>query len=51
MYGMFPANLGDTALRWFDKLLQGKMDNFRELSEKFIACFITNSRVIKGPKF
>ena len=47
---MFPASLGDTALRWFDKLPPGKIDSFRELAEQFAARFITNSRVIKGPK-
>lgn len=50
MSRMFPASLGDTTLRWFDKLPLGKIDSFRELSEQFTARFITNSRVVKGPE-
>ena len=46
---MFPASLGDTALRWFDKLPPGKINSFRELAEQFTAYFITNSRIVKGP--
>ena len=47
---MLPANLGDTTLRWFDKLPPGKIDSFRELAEQFIARFIINSWVVKGPE-
>ncbi|KAM7502432.1 hypothetical protein LguiB_001336 [Lonicera macranthoides] len=50
MCRMFPASLGDTALRWFDKLPPAKIDSFRELAEQFAARFITNSRMIKGPE-
>ena len=48
MCRMFPKSLGDTALRWFDKLHSGKINNFRELVEQFTARFITNNRVVKG---
>ena len=50
MCRMSPASLGDTTLRWFDKLPSGWIDSFRELAEQFAARFITNSRVIKGPE-
>lgn len=50
MCRMFPASLGDVALRWFTRMLAGQIGNFRELAEQFMARFITNSRVVKGPK-
>lgn len=50
MCSMFPASLGDAALRWFTRLPAGQIDNFRVLAEQFTARFITNSRVIKDPK-
>ena len=50
MCRMFPSSLGHSALRWFYRLPQGGIDNFRELAELFMARFITNSRVIKRPE-
>lgn len=49
MCKMFPASLGDTALR-FDKLPPSGIDSFYDLVEQFTTHFITNSRVVKGPK-
>lgn len=48
MCRMFPASLGDAALRWFTRLLAGQIDNFWELVEQFRAKFITNIKVVKG---
>lgn len=50
MSRMFPASLGDTTLRWFNKLPLRKIDNFKELVEQFTARFIINIRIVKGPK-
>lgn len=50
MCRMFLASLGDTALRWFDKLPPGKFDSFRELAKQFTARFIINSLVLNGPE-
>ena len=46
----FPVSLGDITLRWFDKLPPGRIDSFRELAEQFMARFITNNKVVKGPE-
>lgn len=45
---MFPANLRDTTLKWFDKLPPAKIDSFWELADQFTTQFITNSKVVKG---
>ena len=45
-----PVQLKRCGNRWFLKLPAGQIDSFRELAEQFIARFITNSRIIKGPK-
>ena len=50
MCRMFPTILGDVALKWFTRLPAGKIDSFRELAELFMARFITNSRIVKGPE-
>ena len=50
MCRMFPSNLRDVATRWFSKLPKSQIDNFRELAEQFMARFITNSIIIKGPE-
>lgn len=50
MCRMFLASLGNTTLRWFDKLPLDKIDSFRELAEQFTTHFITNNRVVKGPE-
>ena len=50
MCRMFPASLGDVALRWFAKLPPAEIDSFRELAELFTAMFITNSRIERGPE-
>lgn len=47
---MFPASLGDTTLRWFDKLSLDRINSFRKLVEQFMARFIINNKVIKGPE-
>lgn len=50
MRRMLPASLGDTTLRWFDRLPLGKINNFKKLAEQFTAHFITNSQVVNGPE-
>lgn len=48
MCRLFLISLGETTLRWFTRLLVGKINNFRELAKQFTVRFITNSRIIKG---
>uniref|UniRef100_A0A2N9IQL1 Reverse transcriptase domain-containing protein n=1 Tax=Fagus sylvatica TaxID=28930 RepID=A0A2N9IQL1_FAGSY len=44
MCRIFPSNLGDVALRWFDRLEHGSIHSWTELAEAFTTCFITNTR-------
>lgn len=50
MCRIFSASLRDASLRWFTRLPASQIDNFRVLAEQFMARFITNSRVVKGPE-
>ena len=45
MCKVFPSSLGPVAMRWFDGLRAGSIDSFKELTQAFISCFITCSRV------
>ncbi|XP_075665491.1 uncharacterized protein LOC142635173 [Castanea sativa] len=42
---VFPSSLGSMAIRWFDGLLAGSIDSFKELTCAFGSRFITCSRV------
>jgi hypothetical protein len=44
MCRIFPSNLGDVALRWFDRLEHGSIHSWTELAEAFTTRFITNTR-------
>ena len=44
MCPIFPSNLGEVALRWFDRLEHGSIHSWRELSKAFTTRFITNTR-------
>lgn len=47
---IFTGSLGNTTIRWFDKLPLGQIDSFQELAELFTTKFITSSRIMKGPE-
>lgn len=47
---IFTGSLGNTTIRWFDKLPLGQIDSFQELAELFTTKFITSSRIVKGPE-
>ncbi|XP_028071749.1 uncharacterized protein LOC114274078 [Camellia sinensis] len=44
---VFPSSLGELGLRWFDKLPNGSIYDWTQLSETFLARFVSNSRVPK----
>jgi hypothetical protein len=43
MCRIFPSSLGEVGLRWFDRLDHGSIHSWQEMSESFIARFITNT--------
>jgi len=45
MCKVFPSSLGLVAMRWFDKLEEGSISSFEDLSRAFGARFVTCSRV------
>ena len=45
MCKVFPSSLGPVAMRWFDGLVAGSINSFRELTQAFKSRFITCSRV------
>jgi len=45
MCKVFPSSLGPMAIRWFDGLKEGSINSFKELTQKFGACFVTCSKV------
>ncbi|XP_028088841.1 uncharacterized protein LOC114289336 [Camellia sinensis] len=47
MCKVFPSSLGELGLRWFDKLPSGSIYGWTQLSEAFLARFVSNSRVPK----
>ncbi|XP_057495649.1 uncharacterized protein LOC130780645 [Actinidia eriantha] len=48
MCRVFSSSLGDLGLKWFDKLPQGLIENFHQLTESFMARFVINTKVPKG---
>ena len=44
MCRIFPSNLGEVVLQWFDRLEHGSICSWRELSKAFTTRFITNTR-------
>uniref|UniRef100_A0A2N9IY34 Uncharacterized protein n=1 Tax=Fagus sylvatica TaxID=28930 RepID=A0A2N9IY34_FAGSY len=44
MCRVFPSNLGEVGLRWFDRLEHGSIRLWKEMSKIFTARFITNTR-------
>lgn len=48
MCRLFPSNLGEVMLRWFNQLKQGTIRSWSQMAEAFVARFITNSRRPKG---
>ncbi|XP_023891106.1 uncharacterized protein LOC112003158 [Quercus suber] len=45
MCKVFPSSLGPIALRWFNRLRKGSINNFVELIQEFRIWFVTCSRV------
>ena len=41
MCKVFPSSLGDLGLIWFDKLPEHSINSFWELSQAFLARFVT----------
>ncbi|XP_028107285.1 uncharacterized protein LOC114306266 [Camellia sinensis] len=47
MCKVFPSSLGELGFRWFDKFPNGSIYDWTQLSEAFLARFVSNSRVPK----
>ncbi|GFY96648.1 hypothetical protein Acr_11g0009540 [Actinidia rufa] len=47
MCKVFLSSLGEAKLRWFDKLPATSMTHWKQLSEAFVARFVTNNKVPK----
>nr|XP_023926612.1 uncharacterized protein LOC112038034 [Quercus suber] len=45
MCKVFPSSLGPVAIRWFDSLKADFISSFKELTQAFVSCFVTCSRV------
>ncbi|XP_050258769.1 uncharacterized protein LOC126703728 [Quercus robur] len=45
MCKVFPSSLGPLAMRWFNILKTNSIDSYKQLTQAFGSCFITNSRV------
>ena len=45
MCKVFPSSLGPVAMRWFDGLVAGSINSFKELTQAFRSRFITCSKV------
>ena len=45
---VFPSNLEDIGLKWFDKLPPRPIENFHQLTESFVAQFMINTKASKG---
>jgi hypothetical protein len=48
MCKLFPSNLGEVALRWFNQIDRGTISSWDQMAEAFVGRFITNSRRPKG---
>nr|XP_023884049.1 uncharacterized protein LOC111996321 [Quercus suber] len=44
MCKVFPSSLGPMAMRWFNGLKTNSIDSYRQLTQAFGSCFVTNSR-------
>ena len=44
MCKVFPSSLGPAAMRWFNGLKADSVDSYRQLTQAFGSCFVTNSR-------
>jgi len=44
---VFPFNLRPMAMRWFDRLKEGSINSFKELTMAFEARFVTCGRVLR----
>nr|XP_023896830.1 uncharacterized protein LOC112008732 [Quercus suber] len=44
MCKVFPSSLGLVAMRWFNGLKTNSIDSYRQLTQAFGSCFVTNSR-------
>ncbi|XP_028071284.1 uncharacterized protein LOC114273693 [Camellia sinensis] len=49
MCKVFSSSLGETGLRWFDRLPAGSIHGWKQLSEKFLARFVSNTKIPKEP--
>ncbi|XP_028109132.1 uncharacterized protein LOC114307879 [Camellia sinensis] len=45
--GVFPSSLGEIELRWFDRLPAGSIRSWKQLSEEFLAKFVSNTKIPK----
>ena len=41
---VFPSSLGPVAMRWFNRLKANSIDSYRQLTQVFGSCFVTNRR-------
>ena len=44
MCRVFPFSLGPATMRWFNGLKANSIDSYRQLTQAFSSCFVTNSR-------
>ncbi|XP_028064330.1 uncharacterized protein LOC114267496 [Camellia sinensis] len=49
MCKVFPSSLGEFGLRWFDRLPAGSIYGWKQLSEEFLARFVSNTKIPKEP--
>ncbi|XP_028080450.1 uncharacterized protein LOC114282021 [Camellia sinensis] len=49
MCKVFPSSLGETGLRRFDRLPAGSIYDWKQLSEEFLARFVSNTKIPKEP--
>ena len=47
MCKVFPFSLGLVAMRWFNGLKTNSIDLYRQLTQAFGSCFVTNSRALR----
>ena len=47
MCKVFPSTLGPAAMRWFNGLKADSVDSYRQLTQAFGSCFVTNSRALQ----
>ena len=47
MCKVFPSSLGPAAMKWFNGLKANSIDSYRQLTQAFGSCFVTNSRALQ----